>query len=130
MNQLFKQLTTTALVFTVTTSLASPAYLITHNRTRVESNAYVAGKPSPHPTPATLDGKVSWLAVRMTCFHHTDNNNQCQAVVKMATNTVNPIELGVVSLNVETGDITPKYLSANGYTLIVNGPGETTLIEN
>jgi hypothetical protein len=48
----------------------------------------------------------------------------------MATNTPNPVELGWVSMNLVTGDISPKFLSANGYTLEVNGPGETTISES
>ncbi|KTD25023.1 Uncharacterised protein [Legionella lansingensis] len=129
MNQLLKSLTASALALITTAALASPAYLITHNRTNVESNAYVAGVPSPHPTKANSDGKVSWLAVRVACYNHTENGI-CKAVIKMATNTPNPIELGVVSMNIESGDITPKALTGNGYTMTVNGLGEATLTKN
>ena len=45
----------------------------------------------------------------------------------MDTNTGNPIEIGIVSLDLTTGDISPKQISANGYTMTVNGPGESTL---
>ncbi|KTD12186.1 hypothetical protein [Legionella jamestowniensis] len=129
MNQLFKSLTASALAFAATTALASPAYLVTHNKTNVESNAYVAGKASPHPTAPKSDGKVSWYVVRMACFGHTDKNI-CKAVIKMATDTPNPVDIGEVSLNVETGEISPTSLSRNGYTITVNGPGEATLTKN
>ena len=62
----------------------------------------------------------------MACFGHTVNGT-CSAVVKMSTNTANPVTVGTVTMNLDTGDITPKQLSANGYTIIVNGPGETTI---
>ncbi|ASQ45346.1 hypothetical protein [Legionella clemsonensis] len=130
MNQLLKSLTVSALAFAATTALASPAYLVTHNKTDVESNAYVAGKASPHPTAPNSDGKVSWYVVRMACFNNTDKNNICKAVIKMATDTANPVDLGVVSLNVESGEISPTRLSANGYTMTVNGKGEATLTKN
>ena len=45
----------------------------------------------------------------------------------MASNTDTPIKIGTLAMDVDTGDITPKQLSANGYTITVNGPGETTL---
>jgi len=106
---------------------APPKQLITHNNTDVESNAYIAGTiPSQNPTKPHSDNKVLWTAVRMACFGHLDNK-KCLAVIKMATNTATPVDIGTVSVDVDTGEITPKFLSANGYTMTVNGPGETTL---
>lgn len=115
-------------VLSTSMAMASPPkQLITHNNTDVESNAYIAGTiPSQHPTKPHSDNKVVWTAVRMACFGHVENK-KCMAVVKMATNTATPVEIGAVFVDLETGDITPKFLSANGYTLTVNGPGETTL---
>lgn len=131
MNHLFKLLTVgTLALFTTAAFAVPPKYLITHNTTDVESNAFVAGTiPSQHPTKAHSDGKVFWTAVKMVCFGHS-TNGQCSALIMMETNTANPIPLGYVNLNLDSGDINPKQLSANGYTLIVNGPGETTLIKN
>jgi hypothetical protein len=106
---------------------APPKQLITHNNTYVESNAYIAGTiPSQNPTKPHSDNKVLWTVVRMACFGHLENK-KCSAVIKMATNTATPVDIGTVSVNVDTGEITPKFLSANGYTMTVNGPGETTL---
>lgn len=129
MNRLFQNLAVTALSLAATTALASPTYLITHNKTNLESNAYVAGKASPVPTKANSDGKVHWGVVRMACAGHT-TEGKCEALIKMATDTANPINVGVVRLDIESGDITPKVLSANGYTMTVNGPGEATLTKN
>lgn len=110
-----------------TSALASPKQLITHNLTDYESNAFVAGLvPSPHPTKPHSDGKVSWTAVRMSCFGHIIDD-KCTAIIKVATETDNPIEIGTVELNVETGEITPKEMHSNGYKVIVNGIAESTV---
>lgn len=130
MKPMFIRITTAALVLAASTASAIPQKLITHNTTDVDSNAYVAGAvPSRYPTKAHSDGKVSWTEVKLACFGHIVNG-RCPALIKMETNTDHPIELGYVSLDMNTGDITPKYLSAYGYTMTVNGPGETTLSKN
>lgn len=128
MSTLIKTITAAALGLITATALAvPPKQLITHNTTDVESNAYVAGTiPSQHPTKAHSDSSVFWTEVRIACFGHTVNN-QCSAVIKMATNTAEPITVGTLTMDLGTGDITPKSLSSNGYTITVNGPGETTL---
>ena len=108
---------------------APPKNLVTHNLTNVESNAFVAGIiASQHPTPAHQDNSVPWAAVKMACFGHT-TANKCWAIIKMATNTANPIELGRVEIDVTSGAITPAVLTHNGYTLISNGNGVVTLTE-
>lgn len=106
---------------------APPKLLITHNMTNVESNAWIAGVlQSQHPTKANSVSKVSWTEVMVACFGHVVNG-KCPAVIKMATNTSSPIEIGQVELDVKTGTITPGSISAHGYTLKVIGPGETVL---
>jgi hypothetical protein len=132
MNLLFKSFSILALSLGIITAFAAkPEYLKTDNTTNVESNAFIGGVPSIYPTPANSKKQVYWNLVRLACFQHTtDNGKICPAVIKMATNTAKPIELGKVTLNLETGEINPKYLSNNGYALIVNGPGDTTLIKN
>ncbi len=108
-------------------AFAEPQYLITHNRTNVDSDAYIDGTlPSGHPTKANSDGKVIWGLVKFICFGHIVNNS-CSALIKMETNTSHPVVLGTVSMNLSTGDITPKSLVANGYAMNVNSPGEVTL---
>lgn len=110
--------------------LAAPTYLVTHNHTSVESNAFIDGTVrSPYPTAAGSDGSVNWLAVRIACLGHT-TNNKCKALIRMATNTANPVDLGWLELDLPTGAISPQQLQGNGYTLIVNGPGEVTLLQD
>ena len=126
-----KSLTAVAVAFcSISAFAAQPVYLTTHNNTDVESNAFVDGNiPSPYPTAANSTRKIAWNMVRIACFGHT-SNGKCSAMVKMATNTPNPVNLGFVSMELDSGDISPKVMSANGYTLTVNGPGEVTLTKD
>jgi len=128
MRRIIYTLTTLALSFAVqTTAFASPKQLITHNLTDYESNAFVAGTvPSQYPTKAHSSGKVFWAAVRMACTGHIIDS-KCSALVRVGTNTENPIDVGTLELNIETGEITPSVVHGNGYTITVNGIAETTL---
>lgn len=129
MNRLTKTISAITLGLVTTVAMASPKQLVTHNMTDVESNAFIAGTiPSQHPTKAHSDGRVMWAAVRMACFGHT-TNGKCWAVIKMATNTANPVELGRVSIDLESGEIYPAQITANGYTMTATGPGETTITQ-
>ncbi len=106
-----------------------PKLLITHNQTNYETNAFVAGKiPSQHPTKANSEGRVIWASVRMACFGHV-KGGRCPALVKIGTDTDHPLELGTVTIDLNTGDIQPKELHASGFSMIVNGPAETTIYE-
>ncbi|MCX7117719.1 MAG: hypothetical protein NTW94_07445 [Legionellales bacterium] len=123
-----KHITAAALCLFASSLLAvAPKQLLTHNLTDFESNAFIDQTiPSNHPTKAHSDGKVFWTFVKMACFGHT-TDGKCTALIMMKTDTSDPIPLGTVTLELETGDITPKELSGNGFTLTVNGPGETTI---
>jgi hypothetical protein len=130
MKLMLKSLSTIALSLSAfTAAVAAPSYLITHNRTNVESNAYIAGVPSIYPTTAQSTRQVSWNLVRIACFGHS-KDNKCSAVIKMATDTATPVVLGTLSLDLTSGDVTPKVLSSQGYTITVNGPAETTITKN
>jgi hypothetical protein len=126
-----KKLVITALLAQSTLTWATPPpVLITHNLTDVESNAYVGGTvASHHPTKAHADSKVSWTEVRLACFGRTVNG-KCSALIKMKTNTAEPIEIGTVALDLITGEITPSYIQANGYTISVTGLAETTITQD
>lgn len=131
MKSMLKSLTAITLCLSAAAVFAAPDYIITHNETDVASNAYVAGTiPSPYPTPAHSSRQVYWNMVRLACYGYTTADNKCSALIKMATETNEPIELGYVTMDLVTGEITPKQLSNNGYTLTVNGPGETTLTQD
>ncbi len=113
----------------ITAWAVPPKQLITHNTTDVEANAYIAGKiPSQHPTKPKSDNKVAWTSVKIACYGHV-TNSKCSALIKMGTDTANPVDLGYLQLDLNTGELTPTQISGNGYALIVNGPGECTLIK-
>lgn len=130
MNLMLKSISAIALSLSAATALAVPTYLTTHNNTNMESNAFIAGTiPSPYPTAAHATNSILWNMVRIACYGHT-TNDRCSALIKMNTNSANPIEIGYVSMEMSTGDITPKVLSAKGFTLTVNGPGEATITKD
>jgi hypothetical protein len=111
-------------------SAAVPRYLITHNTTDFESNAFVAGTiASQYPTAAHANGKVFWGAAKMACFGHIVNSI-CPALIRIGTDTPNPLDIGMLYLNLDTGEITPASVQGNGYSALVNGPGEITLLKN
>ncbi len=127
---MLKKTLSIALFGLASVAFAAPKQLITHNHTNVESNAYINGTiASQHPTKANSDNKVFWASVKLACYGHIVNN-QCQALVKMETDTNTPVDLGMLTVNLITGDISPKYIAANGYHLEVNGPGETSLYKD
>ena len=130
MNFKLKSLTAITLSLCAASALASPTYLVTHNNTDVESNAYIAGTiPSPYPTPAHTTRQLHWNLIRLACYGHTVNG-KCPAVIKMNTNTSEPIILGNVEMELDTGIITPSQVSSNGYTFTVNGLAEGTLTKD
>lgn len=127
MNCFFKILAITTLGLCSQAALAAPSSLLTHNHTDVESNAFIDGTiKSPYPTKAHADNAVSWTAVKIACIGHT-TNNKCKALIKMATNTADVVDLGWLEMDLSSGDLNPKQIQGNGYTLTVNGPAEVTL---
>ncbi len=127
MKYMLKSLSAITLNLLAATALAAPVSLTTHNNTDLESNAYVDGTvPSPYGTAAHSSRSVLWTMVKYACYGHT-TNGKCPALIKVATNTANPIDIGYVTLDLDSGDISPKQISNNGYTITVNGPGEATI---
>ena len=130
MNKILTSAVALSMVLFASAGFAGPKLLITHNTTDFESNAFVAGTiPSQHPTKAHSDNKVFWATVKLACFGHI-TNGKCPALIKMKTDTAEPVELGYVEMDIATGVITPSELHANGYTMLVNGIGESTLIKD
>jgi hypothetical protein len=128
MHRIVRIFTSLTLGITIQTcAFASPKQLVTHNLTDYESNAFIAGViPSQYPTKAHSTGKVFWGAVRMACFGHIIND-KCSAVIKVQTDTDQPIEVGLLELNVETGEISPEVIRGNGYTVTITGLAEATI---
>ena len=133
MHSICKFSTGVLLILSSLTSFASPKQLITHNLTDLESNAYVAGVvPSRYPSHAHSDNRVNWLEVRMACFGHI-TNGKCPALVRLGTGPNDggaPMDLGFVTMDLNSGAITPSVINSYGYTLTVNGPGEVTITKD
>lgn len=127
MRNLIRVLSFVVFLIHLSYALAAPGFLLTHNLTDVESNAYIDGTiPSIYPTKAHSDSKVYWNMVKIACHGHT-KGNICTALIKMATNSPNPIDVGYVNLDLTTGEINPKKITGNGYSIVINGLAETTI---
>lgn len=109
---------------------AAPKELIIHNMTELESNAFINDSlPSPVPTRAHSINHVPWMMVMMLCAGQSTPEGLCPATIKMATNTMNPITVGNVVLNIKTGEISPSVISGNGFQMTVasNAVGVATI---
>lgn len=132
MNRLFpvKTLTTASLLLTSTLLSAAPAQLVTQNDTPFQSNAFVGDNfsiASPHPTPAKSTRSVFWGVVQVICKKRAGD---CAALIKMKTDTGAPVNVGVVSVNLTTGIITPTVVKGNGFTITATGPGKTRITQD
>jgi hypothetical protein len=131
MKKLVQTLVSTALVTWATSTFAAPPrFLLTNNMTDYTAGAYVNGTvPPQHPTLPNSKGKVYWGLISIAC-HSFIVDGKCPALVKLGQNNQYPIEIGYVYLDMNTGEITPKVINNNGFTLTVNGPGETTITQD
>ena len=122
---------TIGLALSPSMAIAKPQFLSTDNKTNDWSNAYVNGTlPSPYPSAPHNLNRVPWYQVIIACTGHWDKNKRCSADIKMKTDSNNPVMLGKVTMDLKTGDITPKELSANGYTFRVTGVGQTEITQD
>lgn len=104
---------------------AAPKRFTTRNYTPYQSNAKVINSWSPFPTPAGSESSpseksVPWVGLKLLCgFSATE----CTAEIWMKTDTDSPVFVGDGTMDLSTGDITPKELTNNGFTLTTPGPG-------
>lgn len=130
MNRFTHYLTGISLSVMVSTTFALPPTLTIHNTTDLESEAYINGNIATHlPSKPRADNIVPWIVVQMACYGRTVNDI-CSAMIKMASNTATPLDVGMVYLNMKTGQISPEQVSGNGYTFTSNKIGEATLSKN
>ncbi|STX52419.1 Uncharacterised protein [Legionella busanensis] len=109
--------------------LAAPKAMITHNLTDTTTNAYVDGRAAPQPAWPNETTKVSWTIVKAGCRDHREEGI-CPAMIKMDIDSSSPIVVGTLYIDLETGVITPAKISANGFTVEVNAPGEITVLKD
>lgn len=133
MKKVTKTLAVCAMALYAGLSLANfaPSLGIAHNKTAdMEANAFLGGtQPSPMPIAANSTLQVPWFLLMLGCSGHTDNN-WCSALIKIGTNTSNPISMGDMKINLQTGEILPKEIHNSGYSIYVNGSGEVTLVKD
>lgn len=123
MKSIFKILSAITISVTSVTALATPTHYITHNNTEWETNVVVKGVESPFPTLPYSTRKVAWRMVRFGC----GITPVCAAVIKVATETSDPIEIGTLYMDMESGEITPQQISAHGYTAKIKGIAEVII---
>lgn len=126
MNRLTIYTATLALGLLAPVATAAPKFMITHNLTNVQTNAFVDSVPAPFPTKPNSSSRTGWVIVKMGCSTHAAEGI-CPAQIKMATDTPSPVVVGTVFVDLESGNISPGMIAGGGYTLTVNGPGEITL---
>jgi hypothetical protein len=102
--------------------------MIMHNLTNLTTNAYVDEMEGPKPALPHSTIKVPWFMVKTGCFKHKDEGI-CPAVIKMDIDSDTPIVVGTLYVDLETGTITPSQISANGFTVKVNAPGEVSVLQ-
>ncbi len=124
MNRLISCALTTVITFTAN-AFTPPKAFITHNLTNTTTNAYVDEVAAPNPAMPNSTTKISWFIVKTGCQKH--KADFCPAVIKMDIESDAPVEVGTLYLELESGIITPSKISANGYTVTVNAPGEITV---
>lgn len=115
----------TSSVFSSIFTADSPSYFTTRNFAPYESNAKVKGIWSPYPTPpgspdSPSEKSVSWGKLRIICGLFSST---CDAEIYMKTDTSNPVYVGKGTMNLKTGEIEPKSLTNNGFTLTSSEPG-------
>ncbi|KTD25884.1 MULTISPECIES: hypothetical protein [Legionella] len=129
MNRMLKGLVATTLSLSATVVLAHPTDLIIRNTTDVEMNEYIDGIVPAIPTPAKSVGTVPWTLIEMACYGYT-LKGKCSALIKLATDTNKPFKLGTITIDMETGEISPQSITGpKGYKFKATGPGKATLIQ-
>ena len=109
---------------------AEPMYYVTHNRTDFETKTLIASdNPIFFSTPEHSSSKIDWWMLQHRC-ETLLMNHTCKVLLKAETNSNHPVELGVLTIDLKYGEIYPKYLSANGYSVSVIGIGEIHIYKN
>jgi len=125
MNKFSKLFAGTILATASSIALAAPSELVVDNKTDYQARAYVHGI-SKNPAEAHSSMSLNWWALSMVCAFQTE----CKAEVKVKTDTANPISLGNVSINLDTGVIDTSGLShAEGFNVSYVAPGHAVVTQ-
>ncbi len=109
---------------------AAPSYYTTHNRSSSETQLSVSETRSySFKTAAKSSTKIEWWLLQLACYGQT-RPHQCKAVIQAETNSAHPVRIGMLTIDMKSGELFPKYNSNNGYTMSVIGAGEVHIYKN
>ena len=125
MNKFSKLFAGTVLATASSIALAAPSELVVENKTDYQARAYVNGI-SKNPAEAHSSMSLNWTMLKIVCMYRTD----CKAEVKMKADTSNPVSLGNVSINLDSGVINTSGLSlAEGFNVSYVAPGHAVVTQ-
>lgn len=105
---------------------APPPVFNVVNNLGVATESYIAGQMTSS-TPANSTRSKTWGTIALKCTSHR-LNPICPVTIMLATapKTV----LGTLNINIISGEISPKVLSSNGYTMTLNEPATIVFTKN
>lgn len=109
------------------TAMAHPDDLITHNKTSGSVYATIGGVRSNDPVAPNKTKYRKWFLVNMACFM-SKKDNKCTATISVEKNNQESI-LGDMTIDLESGEITPTQISNDKYTLNVIDTAEVEVVE-
>lgn len=111
-------------------AFAEPNYYVTHNSTNVGTTiSILEARPYSFYTAPHSSSKVEWWMLQTGCNYYL-MNSKCKVIIKTETNFPNPVDVGILTMDMRTGELSPKYISTNGYTISVIGAGEIHIYKN
>jgi hypothetical protein len=96
-----------------------PSTFTTKNYTPYRVNIKVGDIWSPFPTPpgtadAPSENAAPWVSLRLLCGL---TSTECHLKFYVKSDTAHPVHIGDSSINMETGELTKKYLTKDGFVL-------------
>ena len=116
---------------TATAFADEPTELTTYNNTNAWVSAKISGFPSHDPMTPHSERHRAWWKLRVACYA-SQKDDICTATIILRKNESdeNGSILGDMSINMKSGEITPKQLRNDLYTLRVNDIAKVTITEN
>lgn len=129
MNRFKKLVLGSAMVaLTAGSAWAAPSQMVTVNKTAASIFANIAGYQSPDPVKPGETKKRAWLLVKGLCAT-AGQTGKCTADIVAQDSSNNTTTLGQMTMDLESGDITPKKLAAGKYTLTVTGVAQVLITQ-
>lgn len=110
------------------TALASPSYMVTENKTSASVSANIGGQESRDPVKPGETKNRPWFLVKAMC-KIAGQSSSCSADI-VANKNGDKSKLGTMTMNLDSGEISPKQLNNGRYTLNVVGNAHVIITEN